>query len=176
MFVQTSLFAKYLSHARDCAGLFVSVTSILVITACSTSVSPDTTPAATLPPLGLGIDRQTLMELFDDDFGFTPPSTTEDGTPIVNGESSYGQEGIGLMGPPDNLTKVYIVAVPDFVDANEQGFQNVRRAMLLMVVVPEWEDASQWMTTRFHTLRPGDSESVEIEGKRITMDPHAYPV
>jgi hypothetical protein len=155
--------------ALCCAAAFLFVTA-----GCSSDASldrtPTNTPTPTQPPPGLGIDRETLIDLFDDDFAFTPPSTTDDGSPIVEGQTTLGQEGIGFIGPPENLTKVFHGAVPEFVDPNEQGFQNLRRAMLLLVIVPEWEDASDWMTSQFHTLGPGDSESVEIAGKRITMD------
>ena len=151
-----------------------AIVLIILTAACTTAVSPDNTlantPTPTQPPPGLGIDRQTLIDLFDDDFAFTPPSTTDDGRPIVEGETTLGQEAIGLVGSPENLTKVFHGAVPEFVDANEQRFQNLRRATLLLVIVPEWEDASDWMTTRFHTLGPGDTETIEIEGKRITME------
>ena len=143
---------------------------IILAISCAAEVGPAGTPAPTFPPPGLGIDRQTLIEMFDDDFAFTPLSTTKDGMPILKGETTRGQEHLGFIGPKENLTEVYHVAVPEFVDSHQRGMQNIRRWMLLKVIVPEWEDASGWMTARLHTLGPGDSETVEIEGKRINMD------
>lgn len=143
---------------------------IIFAISCAAEFGQAGTPAPTLPPPGLGIDRQSLIELFDDDFAFTPPSTTKDGMPMVQGETIRGQEHLGFIGPTENLTRVFHAAVPEFVDSHQRGMQNLRRGMLLMVIVPEWEDASDWMTARLHTLGPGDSETIEIDGKRITMD------
>ena len=135
----------------------------------STVADPSSGNDAVTPPVGLGIDRQSIIELFDDDFAFTPAVPDFSGE-TVEGTTLLGQERIGLFGRPDNLTRILHVAVPEFVEPHEQRMQNVRRGMLLLVVVPEWEDASDWMTSQFQTLQDGDSESVDTAGKRITMD------
>ena len=133
-------------------------------------VADDASPAPTPgPPPGLGIDRETLIGIFNDDFAFKPPSTTSDGTPIVEGTTLLGQEMISLIGPPENLSRILLIAVPDTVDSNEQRMQNLRRAVLLLHVVPDWEDASGWMTSQFHTLGSGEIETVDTDGKRIAM-------
>ena len=121
-------------------------------------------------PLGLGIDRQTIIDLFDDDYAFTPPSETSGSETIVEGTTLLGQESIVLYGPSDNLTRILHAAVPEFVEPHEQGMQNLRRGILLMVLVPEWNDSSDWMSSQFHTLQDGESEGVDTAGKRITMD------
>ena len=130
---------------------------------------PGTSDVGTAP-LGLGIDRQTIIDLFDDDFAFTPPSETSGSETMVEGTTLLGQESIVLYGPSDNLTRILHAAVPEFVEPHEQGMQNVRRVTLLLVLVPEWNDAGDWMSSQFHTLQDGESESVDTAGKRITMD------
>ena len=89
---------------------------------------------------------------------------------MVEGTTLLGQESIVLYGPSDNLTRILHAAVPEFVEPHEQGMQNLRRSMLLTVLVPEWNDVSDWMSSQFHTLQDGKSESVDRAGKRITMD------
>lgn len=89
---------------------------------------------------------------------------------MVDGATLLGQESIVLYGPSDNLMRILHAAIPEFVEPNEQGMQNLRRSMLLTVLVPEWNDVSDWMSSQFHTLQDGKSESVYTAGKRITMD------
>ena len=115
-------------------------------TAMPTPVSaPTATPAP--QPLGLGVDRQTVMEAFEDPtFGFEfENSPLLDGTPRVLGLSPEGA-WIELIGPPHNLAEASVsfeVSTDDYINTINGLYM-----LLLIQTVTSWQgqDSINWLT------------------------------
>ena len=101
---------------------------------CSTASNPPDVPGGQestgggrvlATKAGLGVSREDIQTLFDNEVVFEPPKKLPDGRIVVEGISPTGYETIMLTGPADNLSSVVLGAAPQYVNEQDLGMQNV---------------------------------------------------
>ena len=121
-------------------------------------------PAAVVPtpkpkPIALNVPRERLQSQFEK-LGFTfEDSTTLEGQPCVKGRLDGGLATLELMGAPDNLTQVSLIA--EMVNGDDQSnSSNVEYLLLtLKSIAPGWESAA-WVKNTITEVAKGDRDEV----------------
>ena len=121
----------------------------------------------------LGIDRQTIIRLLDDDGFYFERSESIAGEETYMGKGSLSQEYVILIGPEHNLKKVTYFATM-VGTPTELGMRNVQRLFLLNIILPDWHDAADWLSAHFIEVRRGDPAIVTVDGIKVTLEYYVH--
>ena len=151
------------------------ITGLVIV--CSVAQYLDSQPTSEFHAVGvrdgsLGIDRQAFIELLDDSGFYFERSESIGGEETYTGTGSLGQETIILTGPAHDLKKVAYIATTAGT-SDQLGMRAVRRYLLLRIIIPEWDDAADWLSAHSLTVKStGDPKITVIDGIRITLEYH----
>ena len=126
------------------------------------------TAAPSVAAGNLGVTRSEMRRVFDE-FIFEPVKTSGDGSESVSGWSRDRLEAVTFIGPPDDLSRVFIVGAIHPTDRHVNGMQAVRRLVLLSMVLPEWEQASQWLIDQTPEVTENKPVSIVVDGAKVTL-------
>ena len=126
------------------------------------------TAAPSVAAGNLGVTRSEMRRAFDE-FIYDPVETLRDGSESVTGWSRDGLETASFIGPPDDLSRVFILGAIHPTDRNVNGMQAVRRWALLSMVLPEWEQGSDWLIDRTAEVTENKPASIVVDGAEVTL-------
>lgn len=133
--------------------------------------APVASPASQ-PAVGLGISRAALQSRFESsEVGFQfENQPLADGRARVMGMSPSEMASLELIGEPDNLTQVTIMA--DVVDEQSRLVNALYFLGVLKLTVPGW-DGSDWLSESMAQLASEDGEITTVQdGKQIGLSFH----
>lgn len=147
----------------------VLVILIIVGSVLPRSESPPPTPTPVPPTPGLGVSAVQIQNVFSlaQWGGFTFESVPlSDGTPRILGRNQNDDAAFDLIGSPDNLTEVTLLAdIQGDAQTNSLYFNSI-----LVQVMPDWEGSSEWLNASIREAsRTFEVQTTIRNGKTISF-------